>query len=303
MIRWIVVLSLTLASPSAHTQTSPAQISAPPPIQPLPDSPGTIQQQSQQQANQPQPVIVLAEASYTANGTALPSCSVSNWRFLPKPETPAPDQAHKNCVNIFNPYTRFLDTEVILPMTPHQKGYLAFNNLADPFNLATILATSGTTIAINSHTAYGPGWSGFGRSAGISFVQDATGEFFGTWIIPSLTREDPRYHRMPTATIPHRFLHALSRTIIAQSDNGTSMPNYSTLLTYPIVAEISNFYVPGIHTNGPSTVARIATGLALDPVNNLIIEFLPDVARRVHIRVIFVQRILNQVASGQPGPE
>ena len=55
----------------------------------------------------------------------------------------------------------------------------------------------------------------------------------------------------------------------------------------------------------PRPSARIFTGYALDPVDNLITEFLPDVASRVHIRIIFVQRILNNIAStpaGMPSP-
>jgi hypothetical protein len=41
------------------------------------------------------------------------------------------------------------------------------------------------------------------------------------------------------------------------------------------------------------------TGYATDPVDNLITEFLPDVAKRIHVRVIFVQRVLNEVSSDQ----
>ena len=77
------------------------------------------------------------------------------------------------------------------------------------------------------------------------------------------------------------------------------MPNYATLLTYPIGAEIAISTSPASTTNGPSTVARIFTGYALDPINNLVTEFLPDVASRIHIRIIFVQRILNHIASSQ----
>jgi hypothetical protein len=76
------------------------------------------------------------------------------------------------------------------------------------------------------------------------------------------------------------------------------MPNYATLLNYPIGAELANFYVPGIHPDGASTVARIFTGYALDPANNLLNEFLPDVASRIHVRIIFVQQIINNVARG-----
>ena len=87
--------------------------------------------------------------------------------------------------------------------------------------------------------------------------------------------------------------------MIAQSDTGRAMPNFSTLLTYPICAEISNLYVPGVHGNGPSTAARVMTGLATDPVDNIITEFLPDFAKHIHVKVIFVQQILNQVATDQ----
>jgi hypothetical protein len=132
-------------------------------------------------------------------------------------------------------------------------------------------------------------------------LQDATGEFFGSFLIPSLAHQDPRYFRMGEGSVRRRFFYAVSRTVVAQSDDGSRMPNYATLLTYPINAELSNLYVPGIHDDASSTMARIATGLAIDPANNLISEFLPDVARHINIRIIFVQRILNQVASQQSG--
>jgi hypothetical protein len=74
------------------------------------------------------------------------------------------------------------------------------------------------------------------------------------------------------------------------------------LLTYPITAEISNLYVPGVPTNLPSTAKRVGVGLATDPSGTLVAEFLPDVAKRLHIHVIFIQEILNRVATGGTAP-
>ena len=122
------------------------------------------------------------------------------------------------------------------------------------------------------------------------------GEFFGTFLIPSLTHQDPHYHREPHARIPHRILHAIVQVGWTQGDNGKGMPNYSNILGNPIGAEISNLYVPGERTNLPSTAARVAIGWALAPTDNFITEFIPDVARRIHIRIVFVQQIINQVA-------
>jgi hypothetical protein len=218
------------------------------------------------------------------------------------PDVDSAEQSREPCLEAApTPDTRhlFLNSTAPVPLTPGEKFHLAERSLFDPGNLATILGNAGFTIATNAHTPYGPGWKGFAGNAGVSFTQDMTGVFFSTFLIPTLTHEDPHYHRMPHANFPRRVVHAISRTVMAQSDTGKMMPNFATLLGYPIGAEFSNLYVPGIHANGPSTVARIATGYATDPINNLITEFLPDVARHIQVRVIFAQRILNQIATDQ----
>jgi hypothetical protein len=207
------------------------------------------------------------------------------------------DQAPKPCTELIYPYQRFLTSNIVIPMTWQEKGYLALHELVDPSNVGTILGISAITIAADSHTAYGPGLKGFGRSVGVSLLQDATLQFFGAFTLPVVFHQDPRYFRMPHAKLTRRIVYSISRTVISRSDSGKSMPNYSTLLAYPISAEIDNLYVPGIHPDGASTVTRIFTSYGLDPVNNLLNEFLPDVASHVQIRIIFVQRIINNIAS------
>jgi hypothetical protein len=290
--------------PTPPTQTQPANPQPESASPTLPDSPGQSLQPTQgPTAEDQESVVAAAKAAYASTGTKPPPCRTTNWigHSPPQDLQDSSAVAPLQCVNVLDPYARFLDTRMPIPMTPAQKGYLAFRDIVDPFNIITILGSSGITIAIDSHSAYGPGFKGFGKLSGVSFSQDAIGEFFGTFLIPSIAHEDPHYHRMPTASFPRRLLHAVSRTVIAQSDYGHNMPNYAILLTYPIAAEISNLYVPGIQSNGPSTVKRIFTGYALDPVNNVITEFLPDVAKRIHIRIIFVQQILNQIAVNPTG--
>lgn len=41
---------------------------------------------------------------------------------------------------------------------------------------------------------------------------------------------------------------------------------------------------------------RYAIGLAAAPIDNFITEFLPDVARHVHIQVVVIRRFINQAA-------
>ena len=268
-MRWVLWSALLHAGVLAAQQVQPAPT-------PLPDSPGTT-----------------ATYHQTASVTTAASVCVAGEKGTDGKPCPLPANR--------SPYQRFLNSPDPLPLSARQKGLLAIHDVVDPGNLFTITANAAFTVGIDPHTGYGPGLKGFGRDIGYSLVQDATGEFVSTFALDSLLHEDPHYHRSPQASVPRRFVHAVSHTVISQHDDGRKMVNYSTLLTYPISAEIANLYVPGVHGNGPSTVARVVTGLASDPIDNLITEFLPDFAKRVHIRVIFVQQILNNIAEQKAG--
>jgi hypothetical protein len=285
------------AIPSLKFFSSASSSSSPPTglADSLPDAPGEVS------VSHPADVVAAAEASFKLTGDGAKTCNgfraMKVVYFNPKRYGEIP----KPCTELIHPYQRFLGTDVIIPLTWQQKGLTALHDLTDPANFGTILGISAITIGTDSHSAYGPGFKGFGKTVGVSLAQDATGQFFGAFVVPVIAHQDPRYFRMPHATIPRRVIYSISRTFISRHDDGTPMPNYAALLNYPIGAEIANLYVPGINGNGASTVDRILTGIATDPANNLLNEFLPDVASRVHIRIIFVQQILNNITSGANG--
>jgi hypothetical protein len=214
-----------------------------------------------------------------------------------------PDQVPPPCAELIYPYQRFLDTEVIIPLRWQQKGFLALHQWSDPSNLMTIAGVSAINIAADSSTDYGPGLKGWAKLTGVSLSQDATGEFFGTFVIPSLMHQDPRYLRLGHGSIPRRLGHAVSQTYVGNRDGGGRMPNYGVLLTYPIASVISNLYVPGIESDARSTGKRIAIGYALEPINNIVSEFVPDLARHFHIRIVVVQNILNNIAATPGAPQ
>lgn len=273
----------------------PQVSSAPASSQPdLPDAPSATQQQYD--------VVVVAQASFKKNGTGIPPCSaVRSLRMV----TVDPNQpgAHPNpCSELVYPYEHFLDDKFVVPLTWQEKGYLALHQWSDPSNLMTIAGISAINIAADSHTAYGPGFQGWATLTGVSLSQDATGQFFGNFLIPSLAHQDPRYFRMGKGSIPRRIGNAVSQTYWGNRDGGGRMPNYGVLLAYPIASVISNLYVPGIEGDARSTTKRVFIGYALEPVNNLVSEFLPDLARHIHVRVIFVQNILNNIAAPGAAP-
>jgi hypothetical protein len=101
---------------------------------------------------------------------------------------------------------------------------------------------------------------------------------------------------MPKASTKRRIFHAAAQVLWTQSDNGKGMINYANLAGFAIDGAISNLYVPGQRTNFSSSVSRYSIALATAPIDNYVSEFLPDLARHIHVQVVVIQRIINQVA-------
>jgi hypothetical protein len=90
--------------------------------------------------------------------------------------------------------------------------------------------------------------------------------------------------------------HAITQIVWTQGDNGRGMVNYADLVGAAASDEINNLYVPGRQTNASASAERWGIGLATAPIDNFVSEFLPDVARHIHVQVVVIQRIINQVA-------
>lgn len=170
------------------------------------------------------------------------------------------------------------------------------SNVVDPFNLATIGISAAITIGSDADTAYGPGMKGWAKNAGTLLTEDMTGTFFVTFLVPSIVRQDPRYYRMPHASIPRRIANALVHPIWSQSDNGNPMPNLANFIGIPATISLANLYVPGRKQGIGPTATSSAIAIASAPIDSLTTEFLPDVARHFKIRIVLIQQIVNHIA-------
>jgi len=205
-------------------------------------------------------------------------------------------EPHMSCWPDADPFQRFLNAGPSRPLTARQKFHLAARNVYDPFNLLTIVGDAAISVASDPDSHYGPGMLGFAKYSGVSLTQDMTAEFFVTALVPSITHQDPHYHRMPNASYTRRIAHCITQPIWAQSDTGKPMPNYAYIFGITAADTISNIYVPGREQGTWPTAARVAVALGSAPIDNFITEFLPDVARHVSIRIVLIQRVINHVA-------
>jgi hypothetical protein len=199
-------------------------------------------------------------------------------------------------------FNNYLAQNAITHYTPRQLALLAYRGVADPFNLLTIAGTSAISVASDSHSNYGPGLKGWAKQSGVSLTQDMTGEFVGTFLIPSIDHQDPHFHRMPNAPMRWRILHCAYQIVWTQNDQGKGMVNYSSIVGSVVDEAVDVAYVPYQRVGWGPAAERVATNLATAPIGNYVTEFLPEVASRINLKVVFVQRIINRVALESGGP-
>ena len=243
-------------------------------------------------------------STYSGGRMAVPGTAPTLRRTCPE-NACSMTQTVMCCGTAPSPFVQYLKSPLAVPLTWKNNLRSAFINIIDPFNLLTIAGDSAVGVATNSHSPYGPGFTGISKYAGVSLTEDLTGEFFGTFLVPSLIHQDVHYHREPFMPIKHRILHAIVQVVWSQSVTGRPMPNYANIVGGIATAVVSNTFVPGPGRQGfNSTAQRLAIAYATSPSGNLIEEFVPDIASRINLRVVIFQRILNTVAieeGGGPG--
>ena len=206
------------------------------------------------------------------------------------------------CGHISSPFEQYLKWPLVVPLTARDNLRSAVKGIIDPFNLITIAGDAAVGIGSDSHTPYGPGMRGFAKYSGVSLTEDMTGEFFGTFLVPSLMHQDPHYHREPFLPLPRRILHAIVQVAWSQSYTGKPMFNYANVVGGIATAVVSNTFVPGPNRQGfGNTAQRLALAFAISPSGNMIEEFVPALSSHVNLRVVIFQRILNSVTLEESG--
>jgi hypothetical protein len=130
----------------------------------------------------------------------------------------------------------------------------------------------------------------------MSMADEASSEFFETFLVSSLFHQDPHYHRDPGKSKPRRIAYALSRVAISRSDSGKPIFNYAEFLGTTAAAVFEDSYHFERDQSPGATAQRIFVSIGSDAAWNLLTEFLPDVAKHVNPRLILLRRLAERAA-------
>ena len=129
------------------------------------------------------------------------------------------------------------------PLTARMKFHLALKTSSDIVSVLGVGALAGINQAGDTPD-YRQGWAGYGERFGAVAADGFSDIMIGGAILPSLLRQDPRYHYQGTGTNTSRILHAVSGPFICKGDNGKSQPNFSSIGGDLSSAALSNLYYP-----------------------------------------------------------
>jgi len=160
------------------------------------------------------------------------------------------------------------------PMQARQKFKLISRSLIDPVFFLEVAGIAGAEQYQGIFPAYGCCLLGYGKRYGAALANQATGDFLGRGVFPSIFHQDPRYFYKGTGSFASRSLYAMSAAIITRSDSGRRMPNYSSILGNLSAGALSNLYYPQadrgvklVFLNGLGSTGATAVG-------NLVREFI-----------------------------
>jgi Carboxypeptidase regulatory-like domain len=160
------------------------------------------------------------------------------------------------------------------PLNTTQKFSLAARDLFDPVSLLGVAATAGIEQANNDFAGYGRGTQGYGKRFGAAMGDELIGGFLSGAVFSSMFHQDPRYFYQGTGSVRSRLIHAFSWAVIARSDSGHPMPDYSDMLSDLAAGAISNLYYPRANRGVGLAFTNFGIGIASRAGEGLAQEFL-----------------------------
>jgi hypothetical protein len=243
-------------------------------------------------------LLLLAVSSFAQTSSSSASSSSTSKGGGGEPAAAQPDSAatapsapavqastegkqSKRILGVIPNYRAVSADTQLPPLSVKGKFVLATQDSFDYSSLLVAGFMAGISQARDSYPEFHQGAAGFGRYYWHSFADQAVGNYFTEFIVPSMTREDPRYYTRFHGGFFPRTGYALSRLFVTRTDSGGQTFNFSEIIGNGAGAGISDLYYPQREHTWTRTGQKWVDQVALDGVFNFLKEFWPDIRHDV----------------------
>lgn len=164
-----------------------------------------------------------------------------------------------------------------VPLTSRDKFMRFAHSLYSPYTFFNGAYDATWAQATGDNYAYGGGMQGWGKRLGAAYAGSASHQFFGTFLFPTLLRQDPRYFPMYHGSKWKRFVHAVSRTALTKGDNGDTEVDVAGLLAIGASETLQNTWLPPGQRSLDKTLNRMVGGVQATATSYVLREFMPDI--------------------------
>jgi hypothetical protein len=168
-------------------------------------------------------------------------------------------------------------------LTAKEKFELFVSKTVAAPQILSSAAGAGISEARGTYSGYGQGGEGFGKRFGSSWASGASSHFFGTFLLPAVLHEDPRFFVRLDGGWKGRVGHALRRVVEIRTDTGGMKFNLPGTLG-PLLAEsLANTYLPDNERTAGKTFQRYGIRIGFGAANNLLKEYWPSIFKSLRL--------------------
>jgi hypothetical protein len=169
------------------------------------------------------------------------------------------------------------------PLNSEQKFKLFLDQTISPSTLVSAAATAGFRQIENTYPGYGQEWGGYGKRFGAAMANSASTNFLGTFLIPSLLHQDPRYFISLRPSFRKKMEYALTRQVITRTDDGRATFNWSRVIGVLGAESIANIYLPAEERTVGKTFERSGMRFGIGIGTTLLKEYWPMIFKKLGV--------------------
>jgi hypothetical protein len=170
------------------------------------------------------------------------------------------------------------------PLSGGRKLELAADESIAPSRFVGAAFIAGVDQATNSPAGYGQGWDAYGKRLGSFLASSASQSMFGTFLLPAIFRQDPRYFVKPDASFKQRVGNALRRVVVTRTDSGGEAFNVSEILGALMAEGLANSYLPDDERTAGKTFERFGIRIGVGAAGNILKEYWPNLFKSLGLR-------------------
>jgi hypothetical protein len=175
-----------------------------------------------------------------------------------------------------------------------QKFELAVDQTIAPSRISASAFTASISQARNTLPGYGQEWGGYGKRFGSSMASGASSHLFGTFLLPAMLRQDPRYFVKLQGSAGERVWYAFRRVAVTRTDRGGEAFNWSGVIGSLLAEALANSYLPEGERAAGKTFTRFGIRMGSIAASNIVKEYWPTIFRSL--------RMSKLMSGGQPDP-